>query len=100
MTSKWISSLVAVVSLAWLAAGCSGSQKVTVTSTPAGAAVVVNDQPVGVTPVLVKFPTASQPVRLRISYQGQGYKTWEGSLTAAQAAQPMPGIQRTSFLAM
>jgi hypothetical protein len=84
MTSKWISSLAAVVSLVWFAAGCSGSRQTTVASAPAGAQVVVNDQPVGVTPVKVKF-ASGQPARVRIVCQG--YRSWEASLTNAQAAQ-------------
>lgn len=87
MTSKWISSLAAVVSLVWFAAGCSGSRQTTVVSTPAGAAVVINDQPMGLTPVRVTFPPGDQPARIRIVCQG--YKSWEGSLTAAQAMQQL-----------
>jgi hypothetical protein len=85
MTSKWISSLVAVVSLVWFAAGCPGSRQMKVTTTPPGAAVVINDQPVGVTPVQMAFPAGNQPARIRIVYQG--YRSWEGTLTASQAAQ-------------
>ena len=41
MANSWIFRLAAVMTLVCIAAGCSGARRTTVTSVPAGAAVVV-----------------------------------------------------------
>ena len=85
MATPWIFRLAAVMTLVCIAAGCSGARRTTVTSVPAGAAVVVNDQPVGVTPVQVVFPRGDLANKIRIV--SQGYRSWEASLTILQARQ-------------